>query len=393
MSVITDTLPFRGRPRGRPVFIAVLAAAAAGAVGGAVYTVTDSGAAVATTAARTVTVKSGVVQTTVSGSGNLEAVHQRDLTFTRTGTVTKVYVKAGQKVAEGQVLARLDPSDTTLAVRWLRAPYAGTIASVDVAVGDVVTGTKSSDATSATQTEATAAFGIVQLTSYDLAVSVSEADIGDVKVGQTATVTVSASGEQLAARVLEVGVVTASSSETSDTAGAATSSSSGAVSYPVTLRLTQTSDTIKPGMTATADIVTAESEGLTVPTQALRGSMVTLAGRYDPARAGRRRRGIGDGDHRRSEGRRQGTGHVHERGGRGERDLVRQRAAVPSRARWVRRRRVRWHGRTASRWAAERRRHAMTPVIEVGGCRARLPRHGRARSARARRRVADDRAR
>ena len=75
-------------------------------------------------------------------------------------------------------------------------------------VGDVVTGTKTTaDGTTAAQTDATAAFGIVQLTSYDLAVSVSEADIGDVKVGQVATVTVSATGEQLAARVLEVGVV------------------------------------------------------------------------------------------------------------------------------------------------------------------------------------------
>ena len=45
----------------------------------------------------------------------------------------------------------------------------------------------------------------------------------------------------------------------------------------MTLRLTQSSDALKPGMSASADIVTAQSTGLTVPTQALRGSTVTLA--------------------------------------------------------------------------------------------------------------------
>jgi hypothetical protein len=63
-------------------------------------------------------------------------------------------------------------------------------------------------------------------------VSLSESDIGSVKVGQPATVTVNAaSGEQFAARVVDIGVLSSSSSS---------GSSSSAVSYPVTLSLDQT---------------------------------------------------------------------------------------------------------------------------------------------------------
>ncbi len=70
--------------------------------------------------------------------------------------------------------------------------------------------------------------------------------------------TVSATGEKLAAKVVKVGVLSSSSSSTSTT-GSSSSSSSSAVAYPVTLRLTQTSSKLKPGMTASADIVTEQS--------------------------------------------------------------------------------------------------------------------------------------
>jgi hypothetical protein len=97
-------------------------------------------------------------------------------------------------------------------------------------------------------------------------VSLSESDIGSVKVGQPATVTVNAaSGEQFAARVTDIGVLSSSSG-----------SSSSAVSYPVTLSLDQTAKSLKAGMSATADIVTSQVTGLAVPSQALNGSTVTV---------------------------------------------------------------------------------------------------------------------
>jgi hypothetical protein len=152
---------------------------------------------------------------------------------------------------------------------------------VGVATGDTVSGQTTTGSTStgsastgSTSTGSTAAFTLVQLKNYDLSVSLSESDVGKVKDGQMATVTVSATGEKLAAKVIDVGVL--SSSSTSSETGASSSSSTSAVSYPVTLRLTQTSADIKPGMTASADIVTSQSTGLTVPTQALRGNTVTV---------------------------------------------------------------------------------------------------------------------
>ncbi len=102
-------------------------------------------------------------------------------------------------------------------------------------------------------------------------VSLSESDIGSVKVGQPATVTVNAaSGEQFAARVADIGVLSSSSSS---------GSSSSAVSYPVTLSLDQTGKSLKAGMSATADIVTSQVTGMAVPSQALSGSTVTVEAR------------------------------------------------------------------------------------------------------------------
>jgi hypothetical protein len=98
-------------------------------------------------------------------------------------------------------------------------------------------------------------------------VSVSEADVGNVKVGQAATVTVDAvSGLKLSGHVAAVGVLSSSSS----------SSSSTAVSFPVTIVLDQGSTIARAGMSASADIVVSQVSGLTVPTQAVSRSTVTL---------------------------------------------------------------------------------------------------------------------
>ena len=72
-----------------------------------------------------------------------------------------------------------------------------------------------------------------------------------------------------------VGVLSSSSSSDA-TSASSSSSSSGAVAYPVTLRLTQSASGLKPGMSASADIVTSQASGLEVPTQALRGNTVAV---------------------------------------------------------------------------------------------------------------------
>jgi multidrug efflux pump subunit AcrA (membrane-fusion protein) len=358
--------------RRRPALATVaLAALAAAAVVGAVVVVGSPAAGSAQE--RTVTVARGVIQSTVSGSGNLEPANQVDVDFATSGEITHIYVKAGQHVARDQLLAKVDPdaanvalaqaqaslqsaqdaldeaetaaattagatttttasasksaggnsssgsgsgsggatstmtvaaaqanldsaqlsvtsAEKDLAATTLRAPMAGTVTVVNGAVGTTVGGGSSSSSSSSSSVSggATVTGGLggggasastsgssssssfitlAQISRYKMQVSLSESDIGSVKVGEPATVTVNAaSGEEFAARVSEIGVLSSSSG----------SGSSSAVSYPVTLTLDQTSGHLKAGMSATADIVTSQVTEIAVPSQALTGSTVTV---------------------------------------------------------------------------------------------------------------------
>ncbi len=101
------------------------------------------------------------------------------------------------------------------------------------------------------------------LHSLQLVVGLSESEIGQVHVGQVATVAVEAlNGRKVAAHVVKVGQVP--------------SSSSGAVSYDVTFQLDQNLSGVKVGMSATAEVVVKQAEGLNVPTSAIKGGSVTV---------------------------------------------------------------------------------------------------------------------
>lgn len=353
--------------------IALAALAAAGVVG-AVAVVGSP--ATSTAQERTATVARGVIQSTVSGSGNLAPANQVDVDFATSGEITHIYVKAGQHVARDELLAKIDPdaanvalaeaqaslqsaqdtldqaveaqdtastttttastataggangassgsgadsgsgsatstmsvaaaqasvdsaqlsvtsAEKTLAATTLRAPMAGTVTVVNGSVGTTVSGggsSSSSSSSSSSDSSGAAVTGglggastssggsgssssssfitLAQISRYKMQVSLSESDIGSVKVGQPATVTVNAaSGEEFAGRVTEIGVLSSSS-------GSGTSS---AVSYPVTLTLDQTGKGLKAGMSATADIITSQVTGIAVPSQALTGSTVTV---------------------------------------------------------------------------------------------------------------------
>ncbi|MGA2455853.1 MAG: hypothetical protein ABSG93_20315 [Solirubrobacteraceae bacterium] len=94
-------------------------------------------------------------------------------------------------------------------------------------------------------------------------VPLSESEIGNVKVGQIATVTVEAlSATKLAAHVSEVALLS--------------SSSSGAVSYDVTFQLDQLAPGLRLGMSATAEVVVKQAEGINVPTSAITADSVTV---------------------------------------------------------------------------------------------------------------------
>jgi multidrug efflux pump subunit AcrA (membrane-fusion protein) len=410
----------------RPWLNYLLGVACVGAIVAAFLVVGPASGSQATVT-RTAVAAQGVVQSTVSGSGNLQAASQLDLGFKTSGTVTNIHVSQGQHVTEGQLLATLNPESAEVALEQARAslqsaiadlaqeeendgetstgqssggstantayvasapvasapvstttsttsphetatpkkheakqpenaaeargsssnssttskptesaatreaniasaranvssdkltvqsaeqavqntklyaPGDGTIVSLTGQVGETVSGggtTKASSSnssssgsgTGATTTGSTSAAGgaaagsssaskssssssnsssssfatLSDLSSMQLVVALSESEIGSVKAGQPATVTIEAlSGAKLAAHVSEVALLS-------------TSSSGGAVSYDVTFQLHQLEAGLKVGMSATAEVVVKQAEGVNVPTSAISGGSVTV---------------------------------------------------------------------------------------------------------------------
>jgi multidrug efflux pump subunit AcrA (membrane-fusion protein) len=339
---------------------------------------------------RTATVQQGVVQSTVSGSGNIEPSSELNLGFKTSGTVTHIYVKQGQHVNKGQLLATVDPQTAEVTLEQakaslqsaeatltkaeegetssqstqtspssgassggstqssggsssggssaasvspatqeasiasakatirsdqltvqsdeqavqntkLYAPEDGTIATLSGEVGETVSATGTSKASSATGSSSSTTGGssstgssgaaggssgastgasstatgsssssaspfivLTNLSSMQVVVPLSESEVGSVKAGQTATVAIEAlSGRKVAAHVLSIASLPASSS-------------SGVVSYDVTFQLDQLETGVKAGMSATAEVVVKQTEGLNVPTSAISAGTVTV---------------------------------------------------------------------------------------------------------------------
>jgi HlyD family secretion protein len=162
----------------------------------------------------------------------------------------------------------------------LRAPISGTIASVSGSVGETVSGEGSaagggsstesgggstgglgaSSSESSSDSGSSSAFIVLsQLGRLKMEVSFSESDIGKVKVGQPATVSVSSmEGTELAGRVTKVDVLPSEGS------------SSGVVEYPATITLTQSAKGVRAGMSASAEVVVEQaSNTLAVTSEAI----------------------------------------------------------------------------------------------------------------------------
>ncbi|MFI5009823.1 MAG: efflux RND transporter periplasmic adaptor subunit, partial [Solirubrobacterales bacterium] len=343
------------------------------------------------TQSRVVTVGRGVVQSTVSASGNLVAANQTDVNFRVGGELAQVYVHTGEHVLEGRLLAELNPraaqsalavaednlraardrleaaesgsgsgsessaapvnasprgtstatstsatqtqsptvaaadvasdeatvesakasvvsAEEALAQTRLYAPADGTVASIaaeapgaSVSAGSGASSTGSggsssssaggsggssgsgagggtggapassgaSSSSSSSGTSGSSSTGFIVLVDtrdMQVVVPLSESDVTKVKAGQAATVTVNAlPNTKLAARVASVALLS--------------TTSSGVVSYDVTLNLEQDESGLRPGMTASAQIVVAQAEdAVNVTSSALsgRGSAQTV---------------------------------------------------------------------------------------------------------------------
>ena len=129
--------------------------------------------------------------------------------------------------------------------------------------GSAATGASTTAASSSTGGSSSSSFAVLSnLESLQVVVPLSESEIGNVHEGQIATVTIEALNRKVAAHVSNVGQVP--------------TSSSGAVSYDVTFQLDQGAEGLKVGMSATAEVVVHQAEGVNVPTSAIKADTVTI---------------------------------------------------------------------------------------------------------------------
>jgi len=279
-------------------------------------------------------VRRGDLVVKVSATGNLQPTNQVDIGSELSGTIDAVYVDDNDLVKKGQIIARLDTrklrdqvtqskaslkaakaavldaqateqearanlgrleqvaklsggrlpshaeldaakatltraqanvSSASAAVTQVQAALQSTETNVELASihspidGIVLTRTIESGQTVASQFQAPVLFTLAEnLAQMKLEVNVDEADVGQVKDGQPASFSVDAwPGRQYPSKIIRVGF------------GALTTD--GVVSYKTVLAVNNDDLTLRPGMTATAEITTQQrSNVLLVPNAALR---------------------------------------------------------------------------------------------------------------------------
>jgi len=253
------------------------------------------------------TVTTTTLRQSVSTSGTIEPATQSNLSFTVSGTVTSVSAVVGAKVAKGAVLASVDPTDLQAAVdsaqanvdaakdqvdaaagstdtqvaaanaqlaaaesrlatarqdladAKLRSPIAGTVAEVNVAVGDQVSGGggNSSGNSSGNGSGSSAQIVVIATDKWVVDASVSSADLAQIKKGLQVEITPTDTTTKVFGIVTSVGVVA--------------NSSSGTATFPVTIAVTGSPSGLYAGGTASVSIITKQiPNALTVPTIAVR---------------------------------------------------------------------------------------------------------------------------
>jgi multidrug efflux pump subunit AcrA (membrane-fusion protein) len=127
------------------------------------YTTVGQASQTSTQTSRTATVQKGVVQSTVSGSGNIQAASQLNLGFKTSGTVTHIYVTQGEQVAKGQLLATLNPQGSEVTLEQAKASLQSAEANLakEEENGGQTSSESSSAPTAKTATASTASAGSI----------------------------------------------------------------------------------------------------------------------------------------------------------------------------------------------------------------------------------------
>jgi len=184
-----------------------------------------------------------------------------------TGRAEAARGRAGVRSAQAavaQARAQLSSDRTQFDRASVKSPVNGVVLSRQIEPGQTV----------AASFNAPVLFTIAEdLSQMRLEVKVDEADVGQVAAGQRATFSVDAfPGRTFPAQIerVDVGANSGTTSGSSTTTAAA-SSTGTVVAYTARLTVANPDFTLRPGMTATADIVTTERRNvLLVPNAALR---------------------------------------------------------------------------------------------------------------------------
>jgi membrane fusion protein, macrolide-specific efflux system len=304
---------FKGRRRSI-VGLAVALAVVVGGVGAWAVNRSSSSDAAAPTL---VTATTSTIRQSVSATGTIQPASRADLSFAVSGTVTAVPVAVGDVVKVGTTLATVDSASLKTAVSLAQAnvtatqdqltaeqnagssavqiasteaqlaaakgkltdaqtalseaamtsPIAGTVAQVNITVGDKTgsssgsTGSTgpsgSSGSSGASSASSTAQIIVISTSSWIVDASVSSADLPQLKKGLQAEITPTGSTTKVFGTVKSVGIV-------------ASSSSSGSASFPVTIAVTGSPKGLYAGGAVDVAIIVKQVENvLTVPTNAL----------------------------------------------------------------------------------------------------------------------------
>ncbi|NTV63478.1 MAG: efflux RND transporter periplasmic adaptor subunit, partial [Oscillochloris sp.] len=152
---------------------------------------------------------------------------------------------ASREAAVVRAEVALKQAQRNVNLATLTAPFAATIASIDMNIGE--------------SSDTTAIIAIVDLNSFHIDVPIDELDIAQIQLGQRVKITLDAlPGTEIGGTVGGI-------------APQATRSEQGTTTYSVTINLDKGDNGVRPGMTAVVAIITSEqSDTLLVPRRAVR---------------------------------------------------------------------------------------------------------------------------
>ncbi|HEX3137676.1 MAG TPA: efflux RND transporter periplasmic adaptor subunit, partial [Casimicrobiaceae bacterium] len=177
---------------------------------------------------------------------------QQDMDVAESAVAQGEGEEAAARAAVAQAKANLDAVKTDLSKTDIKSPINGVVLVRSVEPGQTV----------ASSLQAPVLFTLAEdLKKMELHVAVDEADIGSVEVGQDASFTVDAfPNRQFHAKITRVDFASnntqkSSSGSSSSSGSGSSATSTGVVTYETVLEVDNSDSLLRPGMTATAEIV------------------------------------------------------------------------------------------------------------------------------------------